>query len=403
LCKADANQALRTNLAAVCDTVVVVQDGRVFFAKNSDRDPNESQVLEWHGARSSAEGARLRCTWTTIPQARETHPILISRPSWMWGAEMGVNSCGVAIGNEAVFTNQPYADDGLTGMDLLRLALERASSASEAVDVIVHLLERYGQGGGCGYQDRSFTYHNSFLIADSAGAFVLETAGSHWEMEPVDAGVRTISNGLTIPGFAERYGNRLRSGVNQCRVRRALTTARARPDPAALMKLLRSHGASRWPTYSPVNGAMSGPCMHAGGLVASAQTTASWVSELGPDGATHWATGTAAPCVSLFKPVSIDEPVDLGGDALWWRHERLHRMALRDPTRVRFLDERDRLEQQWLASPPSSAEAFQASVELLERWSAELGRVPDGRPWWVRRHWQEREREAQAPNQAQAA
>jgi hypothetical protein len=387
----------------VCDTVVVVTDGRVFFAKNSDRDPNESQVLEWHPESSWAEGASLKCTWIEIPQALHTHAILISRPSWMWGAEMGANSHGVVIGNEAVFTNQPYATEGLTGMDLLRLALERAASAADAVDVIVHMLERHGQGGGCGFENRSFTYHNSFLVADHGEAFVLETAGRHWEVEPVRSGVRTISNGLTIPGFADRFADRIRGGVNRCRVRQALTTAGARPDAASLMRLLRSHGSSEWPAYSPLNGAMSAPCMHGGGLAVAAQTTASWVSELGPDNARHWATGTAAPCVSLFKPVGVGEPVDLGADALWWRHERLHRLALRDPTKLQFLAERDQVEREWLASPPSSTEAFATGDRLLERWTAELGQLPDARPWWVRRYWEEREPVLDTPDRALAS
>jgi secernin len=382
----------------VCDTVVVVSPGRVLFAKNSDREPNEEQVLEWHPTARHDPGTTLRCTWIEIPQAPETHAVLISRPCWMWGAEMGANEHGVVIGNEAVFTNQPYLSEGLTGMDLLRLALERAASASEAVEVIVSLLERFGQGGGCGYENRSFTYHNSFLIADPSGAFVLETAGRHWAVEHVDTGVRTVSNGLTIPGFAERYGNRLRTAVNQCRTRQALTAAGARADIGSLMTLLRSHGSSEWPRYSPINGAMAAPCMHAGGFVAGAQTTASWVSELLAGGALHWATATAAPCVSLFKPVRLDEQVDVVG--LWGRHERLHRMALRDPSQIGFLDERDRVERAWLADPPSSEEAFAAGDELLERWTAELGAIEDRRPWWVRRYWHERERRArmsQAP------
>ncbi|MGH2899639.1 MAG: carcinine hydrolase/isopenicillin-N N-acyltransferase family protein, partial [Solirubrobacteraceae bacterium] len=307
----------------------------VLFAKNSDRDPNEAQLLDWQPRARHAPGADVRCTWIEIPQVAETHAVLLSRPFWMWGAEIGANEHGVTIGNEAVFTREPYAAAGLTGMDLLRLALERARDADEAVHVIVSLLERHGQGGGCGHERRSFTYHNSFLVADPRGAIVLETAGQHSATERVN-GARSISNVLTIPGFARAHSDRVRTKVAAGRDRLARTSAlcAVAKSAADMRKILRDHGPGRpWPVYARTNGAMRAPCMHAGGLVAASQTTASWVAELRPDGTKHQVTATAAPCLSIFKPVRVDEPLDLGPaprdhfdpDTLWWRHERLHR------------------------------------------------------------------------------
>ena len=51
---------------------------------------------------------------------RLTQPALL-----MWGAEMGANQHGVVIGNKAVWSRMPLNRGvALTGMDLLRLALE---------------------------------------------------------------------------------------------------------------------------------------------------------------------------------------------------------------------------------------------------------------------------------------
>ena len=390
----------------MCDTLVRVDDDRVLFAKNSDRDPNEAQPLDWQPRRDHPAGTSLRCTWITLPQARVTHAVLLSRPFWMWGAEMGANEHGVVIGNEAVFTRQPYAATGLTGMDLLRLGLERGATAEEALEVITGLLETHGQGGGCGHEDRGFTYHNSFLVADPRGAFVLETAGRRWQAERV-VGARSISNGLTLPGMVGE-SDPLRTRVSACRIRRARTQSAAEhaQDVGDLMRALRDHGDSTEPRYRLLNGAMAAPCMHAGGLLAASQTTASWVAELQPGAVRHWVTGTAAPCTGLFKPVRVEEPLDLGvtptdradAGSLWWRHERLHRQVMRDPGRLGalYIGERDAIESAWRAELPEPARAFSEGDRLLSEWTArvEAAAGPDLRPRFVRSYWRVRDRRA---------
>ena len=95
----------------MCDTFValpsVTSDPSLIFGKNSDREPNEVQLLEYYPAAGYGENEKVECTYLTIPQVRETRAVLLSRLFWMWGAEMGVNDKGVVIGNEAVWTKMP--------------------------------------------------------------------------------------------------------------------------------------------------------------------------------------------------------------------------------------------------------------------------------------------------------
>lgn len=391
--------------------MVSLTDQGLLFAKNSDRDPGEAQHLEWVPALEHEPGSELRCTWIAIPQVARTHAVLLSRPWWMWGAEMGANEHGVVIGNEAVFTRAPREDaDGLLGMDLLRLGLERADTADRAVEVIVTLLERHGQGGSCSRAHPRFTYDNSFLVADPRGAIVLETSGREWATEEVKGAARVISNGLSIAGFASSRSDRLRTAVAACHTRSGITRRGARfaHEPSDLAAVLRDHGGAA-PSYSLLNGAMSAPCMHAGGgVLTNSQTTASWVSDLRDD-ALHWVTATAAPCTSIFKPVTVDQPVDTGphpGEryderSLWWRHERLHRAVMGDHgARVaRFADERDRLERSWFADPPSGQAAFDLADELEAAWLHDVlaAGFADLRPWQVRRYWRREDRRSGMP------
>ncbi|PCJ51817.1 MAG: peptidase U34 [Candidatus Hydrogenedentota bacterium] len=391
----------------MCDTLVIVEPNRVLFAKNSDRDANEGQNLVWTPRRQSPSGSTLRCTYIDIPDIVETNATLISQPFWMWGGEIGTNEHGVTIGNEAVFTNQTYEKEpGLLGMDLLRLALERASTARAAVDVITALLQKYGQGGGCGHENRKFTYHNSFIIADPTTAFVLETAGRKFAMEEV-TGARSISNGLTISGFNEQYTDTVNTYGCGCRIRQPRTQALAEKATgvADMMHILQDHGEGHeHPHYKWMHGGLSAPCVHAGGLFANSQSTASWVSQLTPDACAHWATATSGPCTGLFKPVHVSEPIDIkpagdtDDDSLWWRHEHLQRMVAHDPQLLRplFIEERDHVQADWIANPPESAAAFAQADDLLAQWTQKVTLHPtaDTRPPWAKRYWDKRNKRA---------
>jgi len=190
----------------MCDTFVALPDttanGDIIFGKNSDRPRNEIQDVVTFPATENAPNTTVQCTYLQIPQAKHTYAVILSKPRWMWGAEMGANEHGVVIGNEAVWTTQPYEDSGLLGMDLLRLGLERGATALKALEEIVRLLDLYGQGGNCA-EHYPMNYHNSFILTDQNEAWVLETAGIYWVAEKRTFGTRSISNNLSINGIGD--------------------------------------------------------------------------------------------------------------------------------------------------------------------------------------------------------
>lgn len=312
----------------MCDTFVALgpatADGSVVFGKNSDRPAGERQdVRVFDGGRHPPESV-LRCTHVAIPQAPRTFTILISKIDWMWGAEMGTNERGVVIGNEAVWTREPPGRPALLGMDLVRLGLERGGTAREALGVVTGLLERFGQGGACAENDPSFTYHNAFLIADAAEAWVLETAGRHWAAQKVATGMRNISNGLTIrrefdlcsADLADHARKRgLDGGAGELDFAAVFADGPADPDPRSRQahgeRLLAERRGRMTPTAMAeiLGDHASGICMHG-----PFETTASMVSCIrGPANARHWFTGAPHPCRVPFRVHSFD---GMRGDTL---------------------------------------------------------------------------------------
>ncbi|NLK14344.1 MAG: hypothetical protein GX313_06325 [Spirochaetales bacterium] len=195
----------------MCDTIGRITDEQsVLFGKNSDRHPKEVQVLEF--VTGSLESNRYPILDKYTPQFETLekahrhfeHPYLalISRPSWIWGAEMGVNDQGVVIGNEAVFTKQRSLKEGLLGMDILRLTLHNASTAEVAVELILTILDQWGQGGDGAFVGK-LTYSNSFIIGDKTRLFVMETAGNRWAVKQIKT-YGAISNAYSIGTSYER-------------------------------------------------------------------------------------------------------------------------------------------------------------------------------------------------------
>ena len=133
----------------MCDNIVALgsatADGSVIFGKNSDREPNEPHYVTMIPGAVHAPGSIVHCTYIDIPQVTETNKVLLCKPSWLWGAEMGSNEHGLTIGNTAVFTREKYdTRPGLIGMDFLRLGLERSKTAVTTLETITTLLETYG-------------------------------------------------------------------------------------------------------------------------------------------------------------------------------------------------------------------------------------------------------------------
>lgn len=351
----------------MCDTMVALgnstKDGSVIFAKNSDRQPNEPHIIVRVPRTKHNPGEKLRCTYIEIGQAEETYEVLLLKPSWIWGCEMGCNEFGLNIGNEAVFTREKYGEDRLTGMDMLRIALERCRTSNEALDMIINLIQEYGQGGNCGYE-KKFTYHNSFLIADTKNAWVLETAGEFWAAEEVKD-VRSISNCLTIgsnfdrchPGliehaikmgwcksekdfnFAKCYTDplitRLSGSLERYKVSSSiLEREKGRITTDTMAEILRHHEDSMDGKQFSKH-TLKSVCMH-GGFIYGDHTTGSYIGSLNDSLCTYLITGASTPCISIFKPFWMidDEPLSYSeGEKdkaieYWWKREAFHRMVL---------------------------------------------------------------------------
>ena len=257
----------------MCDTVAFPAVGAnpALFGKNSDREPGEPQLIQYVTVDSvtpdevQVAGEKPAYVTDVLPVLRSalgdlraggssTYGALISRPSWMWGAEMGVNEAGVAIGNEAVFSRRRSPGKPLLGMDILRLALHFSENAADGAQLIQELVAHWGQGGDGGWKHKT-EYSNSYLVQDRTCAWLVETSGSRVRCRRTDAPVgisntydgdtgwdswpslkRTDERWLFAIGARGRVRNELK--------RPWLEGSRPMSQVTDMFALLRTHGSS---------------------------------------------------------------------------------------------------------------------------------------------------------------
>jgi secernin len=339
------------------------------FAKNSDRPAGEVQITMPFGRRASA-GCTLRTQYLSIGDVG-AHATYLSCPTWLWGAEHGVNEYGVAIGNERVATahDAAAAKPALIGMDLVRLGLERARSAEEALDVMTGLLVTCGQGGVADAAHGE-AYDSSFLIADPAHAFILDTSGTDYAAAPFPRGT-AISNRHSLttewtsasdslePGddFGRFRDHSERTAYADVRLAASRLFLDDRPPggltAATMAAHLRDHGQGPWGRpgahgpADPPNGIAV--CMHAGALsVTAASLIAVLPADLSAGAPLRAYVALGSPCVSVYVPAfprsvagpSPFIPLELSHEDLWHIADTLRRRVEADPESLHAIRER---------------------------------------------------------------
>jgi dipeptidase len=347
----------------------VTEDGSIIFGKNSDRQYNEPLLIRYIPSSINKINSKVKTTYIEIDEVEETYSCILFCPSNIFGAEMGFNSHGLVVGNEALFTKVESYSNGLTGMDLVRLIIQRCKTSFEGKEILISLLNKYGQGGNCGFT-KEFYYQNSFLLVDSNEGWIIETIGKDYAAKRILNGIYTISNEISFGGietFDEYSDNLILNAISngwcksiddfnfhhcysglsfkpnyfyngflktylsssQIRKQRSndlLNQNKSKIKIKDFLNILRDHQSS-------MNNLDI--CMHSSfGPIKSNQTTGSLISVLfksNKKDPIHYITCSSLPCLAIFKPIwlhsSIKPPQFIlnSSDNIWWKYEIINR------------------------------------------------------------------------------
>ncbi len=346
-----------------CDTLIATPgdtaSGNTIFAKNSDRPPTETQPLVKHDRKTNSPNTINTLEFISVPETEVSYKHVGSRPYWCWGYEHGFNEHQVVIGNEALQSKLRPDKPTLTGMDLVRLGLERGSNAREALDAITSAVERFGQGK-FEHPDGHSTYDNGFIVADPNEAYVLETAGHEWAARKVQKS-QGISNTYSISNnwdlisenalclatkSADYNGNgkvdfrdffkedtKFSYSADQRELRSCslLDHHAGKINISKIISILSDHSGQGLESKNKVEAIESGHgiCMHSDSVDKGSNTAASVIADLCADDTRlpiYW-TSMYSPCTGIFLPNfmegSLNESVTFGEkkssqNSAWW-------------------------------------------------------------------------------------
>ena len=362
-----------------CDTMVALpsatKENQTIFAKNSDRSAIECQPLVQHPRKTHPAGTSTKCQFVELPGVTTTYRHIGSRPYWCWGYEHGFNEHQVVIGNEGLASKYEFDSPKLIGMELIRLGLERAETAAEAVTVMTELITKYGQGKFSNDQGVR-TYDNGYIIADPTQAYILQTAGHEWAVKQVQGAVG-ISNVYSIEedwdrlspnsadeaiaqgwytdasarfNFSEAYSRAADRSTGSGAMRRkrscaVLSRLSGNIEAQTMMALLSDHSDGSQPDEPFQTEITSGTsiCIHHDDKGEGGNTAASLVAHLCDDGSRlpiYWCS-FYSPCLAVFLPMFIEgklpEVLAIGDETLsddspWWLFRQLSlKLRLEEP------------------------------------------------------------------------
>ena len=301
----------------MCDIIFVKGEKTKIVGKNSDRPYLESQEFIFLTIKdNNCE----RTTYIKVPKYKKKFQVILAKPFWMWGGEMGINECGLVICNVALFSKRKFKKEnsGLLGMDMIRIALEASENAEEALNKIVELVEAYEQDANSSYKGK-FLYDNAFLISDKTTAFYIETVDRSWVFKKIDK-TESFSNTFSIENeydkikktetwekekinFKKSYEDFLFSLVAGGIIRKKRTAellelkSQNKKELTAkdIAEILKDHKG--FLTFSV--------CMHYKPFLCPSETANSFIVEFRSE-PVIWITGGPHPCMSIYKPFSFE-------------------------------------------------------------------------------------------------